>query len=173
MKCLARALLAVSLVAVLSHEAPAQQYKDGVLVVITQELRGSTRLGLALRHAVDLKRAGFNVEILFQYQGVVSLASLSKAASGTAGFQELAAGEQGGVSSEGAGRQDPPASEELRSLFSQLKDLKIPYSACVFFAARLNVLKQLRAQGEPLSGDEGKMVSLAPYLKAGYKVIFI
>lgn len=166
------AALAIAAIAAVSAGAQQVQKEKGkllFLIVSGPDAFGSSRVMLALRHAVQLKNSGHTVEIVFQSDGVYSLGAIAGAGSPPAPEQEGAQGSQstGGSVKRSVLDNNPNA----KDLLSKIKALNIPYKACAQSASVRNIFQELSRAGVPLSQDKEKLIRLDEYISSGYQIM--
>lgn len=162
---------------------PAQQSPKVLLVA-------GNHLGVAVERAVQLKKAGIQVEVVIEREALLGLIQDSNIGDNPGWKAKMDAVAQeyevenstmtrGPLGTKtpkhpkfallGRSYRRPPGSKPA---LKGLADAGIPYTVCSASAVRMyEVYDELKAAGLPMSPDKDFPVDLSPYVKQGYQII--
>jgi len=174
--------LSVPVLFFLFSSLPAQESGPKVLLVLGKLSDSSLVPGL--QRAVQLKKAGVEVRIIFEREAVLSFIDQHDGLS-KPGWRKKMESFALEVPTDTV-KDDSSAlhpkfklpdmnlkiSKDLKSWMQKIKDEQIPYTVCSASAKYIyDVYDELKATGEPLSSDPEAPVDISPYLKQGYQVL--
>lgn len=160
------------------------QQEQKVLLVL------GNHLGVGIERAVQLKKAGIQVQVVIEREAVLGLVQDSNLGAGAGWKAKIDAIEKeyevenstavrGPLGTKtpkhpkfallGRPYKRPPGA---RSALDVLTSEGVPFTVCSATASRLyEVYDELRAAGLPMSADRQFPVDLSPYIKQGYQLI--
>lgn len=162
LKIFALSLLLFPLAAV-----PAAAQAAPSVVMVVDEYDNEVRFGLALWHAVQLKKAGIGVSLVFEGEAVLNFLpeKTGRLVKKSPNADRLALPLNKGKNKGALG----PA--RLAELLAELKRLNVPMTACAFSAVYFGEYEALKAAGAPLSADPERPVDVAALLKGDAQLL--
>jgi predicted peroxiredoxin len=149
--------------------APAAASAAESVLVVVDEYDNPLRFDLAVWRAVQLKKAGYDVRVLFESLGVLNFMPSGKASEvmqrKDAGYDRVAMpGNKGRHKKDHGGQKG-------RDMLKELSKLGVPITLCSFSAAILGVTGDLKSSGASMSADPERPVLFSSLVPAGGRVL--
>ncbi len=176
-----KSFITISMLLFMVSLLPAQENGQNVVMILGKFSDSSLIPGL--QRAVQLKKAGIEVRIIFEREAVLSFIDLNDGLSKPAWQKKMKdlAVERSTDTIKDFLAEHPKfklldmnlkTSDTLKIWMQKIKDEKIPYTVCSASAKYIyDIYVDLKATGEPLSPDSEAPVDISPFIKQGYQIL--